>query len=113
LCYNSAGKVLPPWQYSESNEEWIDFLYLEKHYERGTCVTGGRVGNGETINIWNDPWILRGRTRRVITPRGQNVLSRVSDLIDPSSGSWDVDLLEQTFWEEDVELIKSNTFGHG
>ena len=41
------------------------------------------------------------------------MLSRVSDLIDPSSGSWDVDLLEQTFWEEDVELIKSNTFGHG
>ena len=46
-------------------------------------------------------------TRRVITPRGQNVLTRVCELIDPYTGSWDHDLLEQTFWEEDVEIIKA------
>ena len=51
--------------------------------------------------------IPRGFTRRVITPRGQNILSRVSELIDPYTGSWDHELLEQTFWEEDVEIIKA------
>ncbi|RLN42620.1 retrotransposon protein, putative, unclassified [Panicum miliaceum] len=66
-----------------------------------------RVGNGEKINIWNDPWIPRGITRREITPRGGNLVSRVSELIDPVSGGWDDDLLNQTFWSEDVEVIKS------
>ena len=66
-----------------------------------------RVGNGEKINIWTDPWIPRGTTRKVVTPKGQNLLRNVSELIDPSTGSWDYELLEQTFWGEDNEIIKS------
>jgi hypothetical protein len=34
----------------------------------------------------------------VITPRGHNILSKVSDLIDPITGSWGNELLVQTFW---------------
>jgi hypothetical protein len=42
-----------------------------------------RVGNGERINIWLDPWIPSGANRRLVNLRGQNILTRVSDLIDP------------------------------
>ena len=42
-----------------------------------------RVGNGESIKIWDDPWIPGCSTRRPSTSRGQNLLSRVADLIDP------------------------------
>ena len=56
-----------------------------------------RVGDGTQINIWTDPWIPRGVTRRPCTPRGQTILNKVSDLIDPMSGDWDRSLVNDVF----------------
>lgn len=64
-----------------------------------------RVGDGEWIRIWEDPWIPRGQMRRPITPRGAILLTKVSELIDPITGSWDIQLLNDVFWEEDVKEI--------
>lgn len=66
-----------------------------------------RVGNGSHTNIWSDPWIPRSWSRKPLTPRGANLVSKVEELIDPYTGSWDDGLLVQTFWEEDVAAIKS------
>lgn len=66
-----------------------------------------RVGNGAAINIWSDPWIPRDHTTRPITPRRRNLVTRVEELIDPSTGSWDVELLTQTFWPKDVNMIRT------
>jgi hypothetical protein len=32
-----------------------------------------RVGNGQQINIWSDPWLLREVTRRHVIPNGRNL----------------------------------------
>jgi hypothetical protein len=45
-----------------------------------------RVGDGEKINIWRDAWIPNSPSRMIITPRGNQLLSKVSDLIDPATG---------------------------
>jgi len=66
-----------------------------------------RVGDGTQINIWTDPWIPHGVTRRPCTPRGQTILNKVSDLIDPMSGDWDRSLVNDVFWEEDAKYILS------
>lgn len=66
-----------------------------------------RIGNGNWVNIWSDPWLPRGSTRRPSTPRGANIISRVYELIDPHTGDWDVPLLELIFWEEDVRIIRT------
>ena len=57
-----------------------------------------RVGDGRRIRIWDDPWIPREWTRRPITPRRRNILVHVDELIDPSTGQWDEQLIRQTFW---------------
>ena len=31
----------------------------------------------------------------------------MAELINPITGEWDVELLQQTFWEDDVEIIRS------
>lgn len=53
-----------------------------------------RVGDGTLIDIWMDPWLPYGTSRRPITPRGHTVLRRVSELIDPATGDWDKELIE-------------------
>jgi ribonuclease HI len=64
-----------------------------------------RIGDGRSVNIWRDPWIPRNHTRKVLTPCGASLLQKVADLINPVSGTWDEQLLRETFWEEDVKII--------
>ena len=52
-----------------------------------------RIGNGESVDIWTNPWIPLGITRRPATYRGQTLLTKVADLMDPGSGSWDESLV--------------------
>jgi hypothetical protein len=52
-----------------------------------------RVGDGTHINIWEDNWIPSSHNLKIMTPRGSNILTRVSDLINPIDGSWDEDLI--------------------
>lgn len=66
-----------------------------------------RVGNGTSLNIWSDPWIPLGVTRRPATPRVHSLLTKVADLINPITGMWDELLVKDTFWERDAEIILS------
>ena len=61
-----------------------------------------RIGDGLHTKIWTDPWIPRGSTRRPATPRGSSLLTRVAELIDPFTGTWDEQL---TFRLEDANVI--------
>lgn len=40
------------------------------------------------MNIWRDPWVPPSPDRKIITPRGQTILSQVSDLIDPNTANF-------------------------
>lgn len=56
-----------------------------------------RVGDGTNINIWSHPWVARDGTRQPWTPRGNCLLTRVSELIDPVSMTWDEPLVRDIF----------------
>ncbi|CAN6374879.1 unnamed protein product [Urochloa humidicola] len=64
-----------------------------------------RIGDGSKVNVWEDAWLPKEWSRKPITPKGHNLMTMVSELIDPSTGSWDVELVTQTFWPEDVHDI--------
>lgn len=66
-----------------------------------------RIGDGQNIKIWTDPWLPRDWSRRPFTPRGQNLVTHVSELINPLLGDWDRNLVTDIFWEEDANLILS------
>jgi hypothetical protein len=48
---------------------------------------------GQDIKIWTDSWLPRDWSRRPFTPRGQNLVTHVSELIDPFLGDWDQNLV--------------------
>jgi hypothetical protein len=64
-----------------------------------------RVGDGSDINIWNDPWIPSSPSRKIITARGNMVYTKVSEMIDPDTRTWDEVLLHSIFLPVDVNRI--------
>jgi hypothetical protein len=63
-------------------------------FKRGYIL---HCGNGAKINVWADPWLPNSPTRKVFTKQGRMLISKVEELIDPSTGNWDTDLVEDIF----------------
>jgi hypothetical protein len=66
-----------------------------------------RIGDGSQTRIWEDPWFPRAPSCRPFTPRRVNLLTRVDELLDPHTGTWDDGLVYDSFWKEDADLILS------
>lgn len=64
-----------------------------------------RIGNGEQIFIWDDAW-LPAPPYWIRTEKPENCSLRyVVDLIDSAHKVWRMDILEQVFGKEDIDLI--------
>lgn len=66
-----------------------------------------RVGNGNSLDIWSDPWIQLGVTSRPATPGGPSLLTKVANLINLVTSKWDEELVKDTFWQRDANIILS------
>jgi hypothetical protein len=66
-----------------------------------------RVGLGEQIGVWKDPWISSVSTRKPRTPDELEEDLRVADLINPTTNQWDLEVLQGLFCEEDITAILS------
>jgi hypothetical protein len=72
------------------------------------CLKKGsvwRIGDGQKVNIWEDAWISGSFNRKVLTPRGNCLLSHVNELIDPISYQCDEELVRDHFWTIDANRI--------
>jgi hypothetical protein len=90
--YYPQGDILKAGPKAGCSFTWQSILACLTTFKRGYIW---RVGDGESINIWNDPWIPTSPNRRVVTPRGFTLLTKVSQLLDPISGQWDEELVAQ------------------
>lgn len=100
--YHSSGDILNCELKKGSSIVWQSIWAGIQTFKKG-CIW--RVGDGEKINIWTDCWIPNSGSRKVITVRGNRVLSKVSELIDPSSDEWDEQLIRDNFWHIDAKRI--------
>lgn len=66
-----------------------------------------RVGNGETTNMWKDPWLPREGGHKPITPKRQNLLQKVNELMDPHTGQRDMQLVNEVLWPIDAKEVQA------
>ncbi|XP_027166343.1 uncharacterized protein LOC113766338 [Coffea eugenioides] len=64
-----------------------------------------RIGDGRTVSIWNDKWLIGSEDGKVETakPEGCN-LSWVSELIE--DGRWKIEILQTWFGNKEAEIIQ-------
>lgn len=63
-----------------------------------------RVGNGDSINIWDAPWVADDEGR-FITSHVRDDVQKVSQLIDPNCMAWKMELIDEIFNERDKRCI--------
>ncbi|XP_010666976.2 uncharacterized protein LOC104884079 [Beta vulgaris subsp. vulgaris] len=63
-----------------------------------------RVGNGQSINIWEAPWVVDENGRYITSPRN-NDITMVQHLIDPNNIEWRFDVIDAVFNERDKKCI--------
>jgi hypothetical protein len=97
--YYPDGNILKARSKAGSSYTWQSILAGLTTFKKGYIW---RVGNGESINIWMDPWIPCSHDRRVTTSMDGAVYTKVSDLISPVDGLWDVQLLGNLFNNVDI-----------
>jgi ribonuclease HI len=100
--YYPSGDVMQATRKKGASFTWQSLMAGMETFKRGFIW---RVGNGSNINIWSDPWLPNSPTRKIFTPRGGVLLTKVEDLINPITGAWDVQLLEDNFIISDVRRI--------
>ncbi len=67
-----------------------------------------RVGDGKSINIWNQRWLLEDNHRKVISsPPAVLLSSTISELMIPNSQQWDFALIDHIFQPYDASAIKN------
>jgi hypothetical protein len=98
------GSILDCPTTTRGSYAWQSILKARDVISRGAVW---RVGNGESINIWRDRWLLEDHHRRIITP-GPNLLvhSTVNELITKPQMVWDHSLIDSLFIPYDAEAIK-------
>jgi hypothetical protein len=92
--YYPDGDILKAGPKSGCSFTWKGILAGVSTFKR--CYIW-RVGNGEKVNIWTNPWIQSSIGYKVTSLRGGAVYTKVSELISPLTGSWDVNLLGGLF----------------
>jgi hypothetical protein len=92
--YYPSGDILQAGPKAGSSFTWQSIVAGIQTFKRG-CIW--RVGTGESIQIWKDPWIPASPDRKIVTPRGGCILTRVCELIDPITGQWDDELIQSNF----------------
>jgi hypothetical protein len=84
---------------------WQSIYQAIDTIKKGSCW---KVGNGQSIKIWEDNWVIGQNGYKILTPyNGQPNTSKVSDIINEgSSRSWNHGLIDQTFFSFKGTLIK-------
>ncbi|CAN1785001.1 Putative ribonuclease H protein At1g65750 [Linum perenne] len=129
--FNLALLAKQAWNLINNPDSLVSRIYKAKYYPRGSYLTARkasnpsmvwqslwhakelvkrgirwRIGNGENIRIWSDPWLNEEDTCFLTSTRpGALADLKVNDLWIPGTKEWDIELIEELFNERDATSI--------
>nr|DAD20413.1 TPA_asm: hypothetical protein HUJ06_021876 [Nelumbo nucifera] len=82
-----------------AKQGWNILSNLDKGYR-------WRIGNGQHIRVWDDPWLKEMGNFKVDSPRVEGLEDIVvSDLWIPGHKEWDVEMIHELFGPRDASAI--------
>lgn len=85
-----------------ASHTWWAILHGREALKKGLIK---RVGDGNTIKIWEDPWVPESHDKRTLVKLPTTTVTLVEELVDQDNGGWDMQKLEANFVEPDVSMI--------
>jgi hypothetical protein len=64
-----------------------------------------RIGDGKNIRIWRDNWLPRNFALKPQQGKTRCRYRRVEQLVDNISGTWNHDLVQKIFYQQDADTI--------
>ena len=64
-----------------------------------------RIGNGETVKVWDHQWLPEPGCSKIVSPRAGSAVVRVSELFYPNSRVWDPGKLATCFLPWEAEKV--------
>ncbi|KAK0607443.1 hypothetical protein LWI29_015165 [Acer saccharum] len=99
-CYFPESGFLEAKRCQSGSFMWNSLMWGKEVVEKGSRW---RVGTSRSISVYKDRWIPRASTFKIASPPGVGVVT-VADL-KREDGSWNEELIRQTFWEDEVQSI--------
>ena len=99
--YFPNGNILDAPIHLKCSYAWRSILTARGVIEKGAIW---RVGSGQMIDVWHHRWLPDLNHSKIISPNANNDVSRVCDLLLPSTRTWDPGRLASYFlpWETDM-----------
>ncbi|CAH9147575.1 unnamed protein product [Cuscuta epithymum] len=130
--FNLAMLSKQAWRLFTNPDSLVGRVFKSRYFPRGTFLTATlghtpsfvwrslfetqniirdgfkwRVGDGRSINIWEDPWLPDPTNPKVITVSGEGLHEAVvRSLMDVDGKEWDIDILNDILEGRDVDLIR-------
>lgn len=90
---------------SSASYAWSSILRGREVIKRGAVW---RIGDGRSVDIWEDNWLPRKHSPRVLSPRPEALIgTKVSSLIDSVQKLWKTEVMENMLLSFEVETIST------
>ena len=95
---------------SSASYAWHSILKDREVIKRGAVW---RIGDGQSVDIWEDSWLPRKHSLRVLSPRPEALIgAKVSSLLDPVQKQWKSEVMENMLLSFEVETIRTIPVSH-
>ena len=99
------GSIMEATNPSSASYAWCSILRGREVIKRGAVW---RIGDGRSVDIWEDNWMPRKHSPRVLSPQPEALRgTKVSSLIDPMQKIWKTGVMETMLLSFEVESIST------
>ncbi|KAK3198418.1 hypothetical protein Dsin_021833 [Dipteronia sinensis] len=100
-CYFRHDNFLGARKNSSASYVWSSLIWGRDLLDKGLR---SRVGDGKTVKIYSDRWILRPTEFRILSPPALDMNATVDKLFSPTGG-WNIELIYNNFLSDDAKSI--------